>query len=96
MDCCEKKTLRSEDVKKRLLNRLKRIEGQIRGMERMLENDGYCNDILIQSAAVNAAVNAFNRELIAGHLRGCVAKGIREGRDEVLEELIPTLEKLMK
>ena len=92
MDCCEKKTLRSEDVKKRLLNRLKRIEGQIRGMERMLENDGYCNDILIQSAAVNA----FNRELIAGHLRGCVAKGIREGRDEVLEELIPTLEKLMK
>ncbi len=97
MSCCgEKKTLRSEEEKKRLVNRLKRIEGQIRGIERMLENNGYCNDILIQSAAVNAAVNAFNRELIGSHLRGCVAKGIREGRDEVLEELMPTLEKLMK
>ena len=61
--CCAKTTSRSEEQKKKLLNRLKRIEGQVRGLQTMIENDAYCNDILIQSAAVNAAVNAFNKEL---------------------------------
>lgn len=96
--CCaaEKKTLRTEEEKKALINRLSRIEGQIRGIRGMLERDAYCNDILTQSAAVNAAVNAFNRELIARHLRGCVARDLKAGEDEVIDELVATLQKLMK
>lgn len=62
----------------------------------MIENDAYCNDVLIQSAAVNAAMNAFNKELLASHIRGCVARDIKEGRDEVIDELVTTLQKLMK
>ena len=62
----------------------------------MIENDAYCNDVLIQSAAVNAAMNAFNKELLASHIRGCVARDIKEGRDEVIDELVATLQKLMK
>lgn len=85
-----------KSTKKALLNRLKRIEGQVRGIEAMIENDAYCNDVLIQSAAVNAAMNAFNKELLASHIRGCVARDIREGRDEVIDELVTTLQKLMK
>jgi len=94
--CCEKHTARSEEEKKKLINRLKRIEGQIRGIIGMLENDAYCNDILIQSAAVNAAVNAFNKELLANHIRTCVARDIRDGKDETIDELVATLQKLMK
>lgn len=94
--CSEKHTARSEEEKKKLINRLKRIEGQIRGIIGMMENDAYCNDILIQSAAVNAAVNAFNKELLATHIRTCVAKDIREGKDETIDELVATLQKLMK
>lgn len=94
--CCEKHKVRDEKHKKALLNRLKRIEGQVRGIEAMIENDAYCNDVLIQSAAVNAAMNAFNKELLASHIRGCVARDIREGRDEVIDELVATLQKLMK
>ena len=92
----KKHTVRDEKHKKALLNRLKRIEGQVRGIEAMIENDAYCNDVLIQSAAVNAAMNAFNKELLASHIRGCVARDIREGRDEVIDELVTTLQKLMK
>ena len=89
--CCSMKhTDRSE------ANRLKRIEGQIRGIIGMLENDAYCNDILIQSAAVNAAVNSFNKELLANHIRTCVARDIRAGKDETIDELVATLQKLMK
>ena len=94
--CSEKTTIRSEKQKKALLNRLKRIEGQVRGIQSMLENDAYCNDVLMQSAAVNAAMNAFNRELLASHIRTCVARDIREGHDEVIDELVATLQKLMK
>ena len=94
--CSEKHTARSEEEKKKLINRLKRIEGQIRGIIGMMENDAYCNDILIQSAAVNAAVNAFNKELLATHIRTCVARDIREGKDETIDELVATLHKLMK
>ena len=94
--CCEKKTLRSGEEQKKLVNRLNRIEGQIRRIRNMVENDAYCNDILVQCAAVNAAVNAFNRELIASHMRGCVARDLREGKDEVIDELVETLQKLMK
>ncbi len=94
--CCEKHTARSEEERKKLINRLKRVEGQVRGIIGMLENDAYCNDILIQSAAVNAAVNAFNKELLASHIRSCVARDIREGKDETIDELVSTLQKLMK
>ncbi len=94
--CCGKKTVRSAEQKKKLLNRLKRIEGQVCGIQRMLEQDAYCNDILIQSAAVNAAMNAFNRELLASHIHSCVARDIRDGKDEVIDELVATLQKLMR
>ena len=94
--CCTKHTDRSEAERKKLVNRLKRIEGQIRGIIGMLENDAYCNDILIQSAAVNAAVNSFNKELLGNHIRTCVARDIRAGKDETIDELVATLQKLMK
>lgn len=94
--CCGKTTSRSDEERKRLIHRLNRIEGQIRGIRGMVEKDAYCADILIQSAAVNAAVNAFNKELLASHIRGCVAGDIRDGKDEVIDELVATLQKLMK
>ena len=95
-NCCCKKTYRTEEERKKLINRLSRIEGQIRGIRNMLENDAYCADILTQSAAANAALNGFNRELIDHHLHHCVARDLREGRDAVLDELVQTLHKLMK
>lgn len=95
-NCCKKSTVRSDEQKKMLLNRLKRIEGQVRGIQNMIEENAYCNDILIQSAAVNAAMNAFNKELLANHIRNCVARDIRNGDDEVIDELVATLQKLMK
>ena len=94
--CCGKSTIRSEENHKKLIHRLNRIEGQIRGIRNMLEDDAYCTDILMQSAAVNAAINAFNKELIADHIRSCVSRDIREGKDEVIDELVVTLQKLMK
>lgn len=94
--CCKKTTKRSENEQKKLIHRLNRIEGQIRGIHKMVENDAYCADILIQSAAVNAAVNAFNRELLANHIKGCVVRDIKDGKDEVIDELLTTLQKLMK
>ena len=94
--CCEKTTERSDEERKKLIHRLNRTEGQIRGIRKMVEKDAYCADILVQSAAVNAAVNAFNKELLASHIRGCVARDIREGKDEVIDELVATLQKLMK
>ena len=96
--CCggEKTTVRSEEAKKKLLNRLKRIEGQIRGLEAMVERDAYCNDILTQSSAASAALNAFNRELLSNHIRTCVADDIRAGKDETIDELVTVLQKLMK
>ena len=94
--CCEKHTLRAEEEKKKLLNRLRRIEGQIRGIRGMVEAGAYCPDILVQAAAVNAAINAFNKELLASHIRTCVAQDIRDGKDQVIDELVATLQKLMK
>ena len=93
--CC-RTTERPEEEKRKLVNRLSRIEGQIRGIRGMLERDAYCPDILTQCAAVNAAVNAFNRDLIASHIRHCVVRDMHEGREEVIDELVATLQKLMK
>ncbi|MBR2281865.1 MAG: metal-sensing transcriptional repressor [Spirochaetales bacterium] len=99
--CCNaedngRKTNRTEDQKRRLVNRLKRIEGQIRGIRNMIENDAYCNDVLIQSAAVGAAVDAFSKEVLSAHIHGCVARDIRAGKDEVIDELMQTMQKLMR
>jgi len=95
-NCCQKTKERSEEEYKNLLNRLSRIEGQVRGIKRMVEEDAYCTDILIQVAAANAALNSFNKALLAQHIRTCVADDIREGKDETIEELVGTLQKLMK
>lgn len=96
-DCCSPKTKqRSEDEYKALIHRLNRIEGQVRGIRKMVESDAYCTDILIQVSAANAALNAFNRELLASHIRTCVADDIKNGKDETIDELVLTLQKLMK
>lgn len=96
-NCCNRKfKQRSEEEYKKLINRLNRIEGQIRGIRGMVEKNAYCTDILIQASAVNAALNAFNKELLANHIKTCVADDIRNGKDETIDELVDTLIKLMK
>ena len=95
-NCCHKTKERSEKEYKTLINRLSRIEGQIRGIKKMVEEDAYCTDILIQVAAANAALNSFNKVLLAEHVRTCVTDDIRAGKDETVEELVETLQKLMK
>lgn len=87
---------RDASEKKRLTNRLNRIEGQVRGLKGLLERDAYCVDIFTQVAAVQAALNAFNRELLGNHIRTCVVDGIRAGEDEVIDELVSTVQKIMK
>lgn len=94
--CCHKKKERSEKEYKDLIHRLNRIEGQIRGIRNMVEQDAYCPDILIQVAAANAALNSFNKVLLGNHLRTCVANDIREGHDETIDELLKVLQRLMK
>lgn len=95
--CCHPKTKqRTEQEFKALIQRLNRIEGQIRGIRGMVEKDAYCTDILTQVAAANAALNAFSRELLASHIRTCVAQDIRDGNDATIDDLIATLQKLMK
>ncbi len=93
---CHKTKLRSEQELRDLINRLSRIEGQIRGIRGMVEKDAYCPDILTQSAAAAAALNAFNRELLASHIRTCVTQDIRDGREGTVDELLATLQKLMR
>ena len=96
MENCCRGTERTEEQRKKLINRLSRIEGQIRGIKGMLEKDAYCVDILNQVAAATSALNSFTRVLLENHMRSCVAEDIREGKDEKLEELLKTLQKLMK
>jgi DNA-binding FrmR family transcriptional regulator len=87
---------REDEEKKNLLNRLKRIEGQVRGVQGMVEGDAYCPDILVQVQAIRAALSAFNRELLANHINTCVAEGIRTGDTQVIGELTQVLHKLLK
>lgn len=93
---CKKSKARTEAEVKKLLNRLSRIEGQVRGIRGMVENSAYCTDILVQVSAVSAALNAFNKELLANHIRTCVAEDLKHGGEETVEELVATLQKLMK
>ena len=95
--CCEHRTKqRSQEEYTALIHRLSRIEGQVRGVRKMVETDAYCTDILTQVSAIQAALNAFNRELLSNHIRTCVADDIRSGKDETIDELVNTLQKLMK
>lgn len=95
-NCCHWTKERSEKEYKDLQNRLSRIEGQVRGVKKMLENDAYCPDILVQVSAINAALNSFNKVLLANHIRTCVVDNIRKDNTEIIDELVTTLQKLMK
>ena len=94
--CGERKKKRTPEEQKALLTRLRRAEGQIRGIQKMVENDAYCPDILIQVSAVTNALNSFNKELLACHIRSCVAEDIRAGDEEAIDELVSVMQKLMK
>lgn len=94
--CSDRKKSRSEEEKKELLKRLRRCEGQIRGIENMIENDAYCPDILTQVSAVSAALNSFNKQLMACHMRSCVSDDIRAGKEEAIDEFVALMQKLMK
>ncbi len=92
----ENKTERTPEEIKSLMNRLCRVEGQIRGIKKMLENNAYCPDILIQASAANAALNSFSKELLTNHLKNCVMNDALEGKFEKLDELVKILQKMMK
>jgi len=94
--CCRRTKDRPEEEAKKLIHRLNRIEGQIRGIRAMVESGAYCPDILTQSAAASAAINAFNRELLDSHIRSCVVEDVQAGRDDTVEELVATMHKLMR
>lgn len=95
-ECCHKTKERSEKEHKDMINRLSRIEGQVRGIKRMVEEDAYCTDILVQVSAVNAALNSFNKVLLTNHIKTCVAEDMRAGNEETIDELVTVLQKLMK
>ncbi len=95
-NCCEKTKMRPEEEKRALINRLSRIEGQVRGIKAMIEEDKYCVDILTQASAVSSALGAFSREVLESHIRSCVIDGVRSGDDEKIDELITTIERFMK
>ena len=94
-DCCRHKH-RTPEESEALLKRLSRIEGQVRGVRGMVEREIYCTDILTQVSAIQSALNAFSRELLAAHIRTCVTDGIRNGDPEIVDELVRTVAKLMK
>lgn len=93
---CGKQTVRQPQEAQKLLNRLSRIEGQVRGIRGMVEENAYCTDILIQVSAVTAALNAFNKALLESHIRGCVTRDIRAGDGQTVDELVAVLHKLMR
>ena len=95
-DCCNKKKERTQEEYKSLINRLNRIEGQIRGINGMVENYSYCTDILIQVSAINSALNSFNKKLLENHIKTCVTDDIIKGKTETVDELVEVLQKLMK
>lgn len=94
--CSGKIKERTQQEYKDLIHRLNRIEGQVRGIRGMVEKDAYCTDILVQVAAVNAALNSFNKVLLANHIKTCVTRDIREGKEDTVDELVAVLQKLMK
>ena len=95
-ECCGKTKHREQEELQSLIRRLNRIEGQVRGVRTMVENEAYCPDSLVQVSAIQGALNAFNKELLANHIKTCVVEGIRAGDEPVVDELLNTLQKLMK
>ena len=93
---CHKSKERSEEEARRLINRLNRVEGQVRGVRTMVEEERYCVDIMTQVQAIQSALNAFNKELLASHIKSCVVEDIREGSGEKVDELCALVQKLMK
>jgi DNA-binding FrmR family transcriptional regulator len=87
---------RGDEELRSLKNRLARIEGQVRGVEKMLESDAYCTDILTQVSAINSALCAFSRELLANHMKTCVTEDIKAGKEETVDEVLDIIYKLMK
>ena len=94
--CSRRRKVRERTEEEALLQRLSRIEGQVRGVRGMVENSAYCTDILMQVSAVNAALNSFNKVLLANHIKTCVRQDILDGREETVDDLVVTLQKLMK
>lgn len=94
--CSARHKERAPEEQKKLLTRLRKVEGQIRGIEKMVENDAYCPDILIQVSAATSALNSFSKELLAAHMKSCVVNDIKEGKEETIDELCKLLQKLMK
>lgn len=95
--CCSHKTKeRTEKEYKDLINRLNRIEGQVRGVKNMIENDAYCTDVLVQVSAIRSALNSFSKVLLTNHIKTCVVDNLKQGNEEVVDELVATLQKLMK
>ena len=95
--CCgERKKQRSEKEYKDLINRLSRIEGQIRGIKGMVERDAYCIDILNQASAASSALSSFCKVILSSHIRTCVTEDVREGHEEKVDELVKTLQKMMR
>ena len=96
-DCCIHKTKeRSQKEYRDLINRLSRIEGQIRGIKGMIEKEAYCTDILMQVTAVNAALNSFSRVLLSNHVKTCVKQDLIEGKEETVDELMDIIQRMMK
>ena len=93
---CKRTKERTPENKQALINRLNRIEGQVRGVRAMVERDAYCPDVLVQTSAVSAALNGFVRTLLSEHIRTCVAEDVRQGNDKIIDELLQTLQKFMK
>ena len=94
--CCEKKKVRTDEEKRALINRLSRIEGQVRGIKQMLEEDKYCIDMLTQTSATSSALNSFAKEILESHIRSCVSEGVKNGDDEKIEELIYAIERFVR
>ncbi len=95
-NCCVRHKFRDDGEKQALIKRLNRIEGQIRGIKSMVENDRYCADIITQVAAANAALDSFNRELLSSHMNSCVVEDIKNGKEDAIDELLALLKKIMK
>lgn len=87
---------RNDEEYRKLMNRLNRVEGQVRGVKKMLEEEQYCVDILTQVSAIQAALNSFNKELLSSHIHSCVVSEIQNGNIEVVDELCESIKKLMK
>ena len=95
-ECCKKKTVRNEEEKKIITNRINRIEGQLTGIKKMIQNDSYCNDVLVQLSAVENSVKSLSNHILEKHLYSCVTRDLENGNLEIIDELIGLLKKFNK